>query len=263
MARKLKTDLVIPAGSDIDDLISGGPGAAPEPAGPAMVEVTLGGKKYLVPAAAAADLQAQYTAQEAELGRVRGELDSARRAPPAAATTPTASPATPAASTSDDLDTEFFTSPSQAIGKVTRTLRDEIKREMRQEYTLEQARAKWWADFYKAHDHLIGSEVLVETIMQRNFAELEKLPVDQQAGALAAKVETELERIIKARTERRPPSNVDNGRPVEGVSRPAPAAPPSASSAAPQRPTSIADITKAARERRLNARTGRQHQQSA
>ena len=255
MARRTRADITIPAGTDVtgmEDLIIGGPGTVIDPPTPApaaprkganMREVTINGAKYLVPEEQAVALEAQQVAMDTQFQSLRTEINGLKT-PPA--------PAPRAEPQQDDFDTQFFLDPKGSLSRV----KDEWKAEMRQEYTVAQAQAKWWSDFYGANKHLSGSNVIVEAVMRANFKELSALPDTQQAKALADKVEAELARIVKGtpRTEPQvaPSRQVESASPVRG-------GPPIL--ADDERPNdrviSISEIHRKQRQRRLEARTGR------
>ena len=257
MARRSRNDIVIPAGSDLtgmEDLILGGPGepitpaappAAPalQPKGASMREVTINGAKYLVPEETAVALEAQQAAFDSQAQSFRAEMDTLRRPAPAA----------PPAD-ADDFDTQLFLNPKAAIGRV----KDELKAELRQEYTVANAQQKWWNDFYADNKHLNGSNVIVEAVMRAHFDELKALPIDKQGSALAGKVDAELARIIKSAPRTEP--NVPATRPVESASpvRGGPMAVPADGDEFPSdRVVSISELQRNQRKRRLDARTGR------
>jgi hypothetical protein len=260
MARRTRADITIPAGTDVtgmEDLIFGGPGVAldaPPPAAPAapaaqprgaaMKEVVINGAKYLVPEEQAAALEAQQVAIETQFQSLRSELDGLKK--------PAAPAAAPPAADSDDFETKFFLDPKGTLARV----KDEWKQEIRQEYTVAQAQAKWWDDFYGSHKHLKGSNVIVEAVMRAHFDELKALPVDKQAAALAGKVDAELARIVKSAPRAEP--NAPAPRPVEGASPVRGGPSPMVDDDRPaDRVISISEIHRKQRQRRLEARTGR------
>ena len=261
MARKLRTDITLPAGTDVtgmEDLIFGGPGipadqpasagapaapAAPASRGPTMREVTVGGAKYLVPEETAVALEAQQAAFEAQSQALRAEIDGLKK------------PAAPAAAApaEDDFDTQLFLNPKATLSK----LKDEWKQEIRTEYQVTTAQQKWWSDFYAEHKHLNGSNVIVEAVMRANFDELKALPVNQQGKALADKVDAELARIVKSAPRTEP--NAPASRPVESASvvRGGPPAPAVSDEHPSDRVVSISELQRKSRQRRLDARMGR------
>jgi hypothetical protein len=249
MARTKKTDVTISVGGD--DLIETPPGFdhQPPPAsgGPSMVEVEINGAKYLVPAESAAAIQAQQEATASQFDSLKTELETIRRAPPSVA----APPVQPVVE--DTFDNDLFINPRGTMNK----FKDEVKEEMRREYTLEQQRAKFWSDFYGTNKHLEGSNVVVEAVMHKYMSELAALPVDKQSAALAEKVEAELSKIVKTRSASAPPR--ESARPVEGGSavQGGPGQAPATDAFPEDRVVSITEIQRNMRKRRLDARTGR------
>ena len=250
MARAKKTDVTISVGGD--ELIETPPGFDhPAPSGPAagpsMVEIEINGAKYLVPSESAAAIKAQQEATASQFDSLKSELETIKRAPPAHV----APPAQPVVE--DNLDNDLFINPTGTLNK----LKDAWKQEMRQEYTLEQQRAKFWSDFYGANEHLRGSNVVVEAVMHKYMGELAALPVDKQSAALAEKVESELSKIVKTRAASAPPREsarpVESGAAVQG----GPGQAPATEEFPTDRVISIQEITRNQRKRRLEARTGR------
>lgn len=213
-----------------------------------MKEITIGGVKYLVPEEAAAAIEASNAAVTGEFTKIRGELDSLKARP--AATAPAPAPQTDP----DDLETQIFLDPKKALSK----FKDEVKAEMRQEYTVEQGRRQWWDEFYKDHKHLKSASTLVEAVMGKHFNELRALPVAQQAKALADKVDAELAAIIK---DRPAPDSAptSSARPVEpgGLNRTTQFAQPNKDDLPSDRVVSIGELQRKQRERRMQARAGR------
>lgn len=250
--RKLTEPLTLPPGTEIDDLLYGGPGNEPAPhappAGPAMKEITISGVKYLVPADAATAIESANTAVAGELSRTQAELATAKAAKP-----PAAAPAIPAAG-DDDIESMIFLNPKAALAKAG----EQWKKELRSEYTLAQAQQKWWDTFYTDYKHLVPAKIMVQAVMTANFAELSKLPDNLQAKGLADKVDAELAGIIKARADSTAPRTT--AAPVEagGVTRSAPApTAPAADAVITDRVVSIGEMQRKQRERRMQARTGR------
>jgi len=257
MARKFSTDVVIPAGTDIDDLISGGPDDSPMPgaqsapassAAPKLVEIEIGGAKYLVPAESAEAIQAQNAAVTEQVTRLAGEVEALKSSAPAPA-----SSALPA-DDDDDLESQLFLNPTATLDKFG----DKLRNEMRQEYVTEQARQKWWDSFYATNKHLNGMNTVVEAVMNKHFKELEALPIDKQQAALAAKVDDELAPLVKLRAEGAP--TPPGGRPVESgaAMHGGPGGPVAADDEPPpDRVVSIGETMSKQRTRRLEARKGR------
>jgi len=249
MARSKKTDVTISVGGD-EPTIETPPGfdfpqPSPAPAGPSMVEIEISGTKYLVPAESAAAIKAQQEATAAQFDTLKSELDTIKRTP--------AAPPPVQATVDDTFDNDLFINPRGTMNK----FKDELKAEMRQEYTLEQARAKFWSDFYGAHPHLNGANTIVEAVMHKHMTTLAALPLDQQAGALAEKVDNELAKIVKTRAAAAPQR--ETARPVEGGSavQGGPVQGPTTNDYPEDRVVSIGEIQRNMRKRRLEARTGR------
>lgn len=248
--RKLDVDVHIPAGTEIDDLMGGFPGThtqatQPPNTRPAMVEVEINGAKYMVPADSAEAIKASNAAVSGQFAQMRTELDALK--------TRTAPAPAPQLNADDELETQLFLDPKAALKRHA----DQIKADMRNEYTLEQRRAQWWEDFYKEYKHLKPAAALVEAVMAKNFTELSKVAEPQQAKALADKADAVLAGVIKETAPTQNPRQTS--APVErgSVTRTEQFQHKVEEEYPTDRVVSIGERIRKQNQRRLNARTGR------
>lgn len=147
----------------------GGKTPTPTP-GPTPTKVKIGGQEFEVDA----DLAAAIAAQQDEFEE---QMQSAR--------TPTPTPAPKGGKKAEDEEYDFaigiFTEPDVAIQK----LREQILTQVRGEYAQAEGQKTFWKGFYKANPDLKDAEVLVEAVMNKNWASLKDIPAEKAAEKLA------------------------------------------------------------------------------
>ena len=169
-----------------------------EPSEPQIVRIKVNGKVLMVPEDVADAIQAReddfnrrLSQQGAELGRLRQQQQ-----PQQPQTTP------------EDEDLAFFTSPSQAL---KRALAEE--RELRrQEDQLREAQRVYWNAFYKEHNHLVGRETVVESVLNQNLQYLATLSPAQSRKELGEYVTTLLTPTDQGTKKRLPQGQVVSER---------------------------------------------------
>lgn len=209
---------------------------------PTTAEVTINGKKYVVD-------KAMAEALEAESAKQREILEAAREAARKAAPRDN-KPESTKKPEEDDADL-LFTDPSA----FKRKLREEIETDLRGEYEREKQREAFWDRFYKVNDDLKKDhQILVEAVMNRDYQELVTLPVGDQFTKLGDRVRDELLRLAgKSRSDQPSKRTV-----VEGADNDTPRkAPADDEPAGDDKVVSIADVLKAQRQARIDARTKR------
>lgn len=150
------------------------PAEKTSPPTPAFTPVYLGGRKF----ESAEDLT-QYTAQ---LQQEKEELS--KYAP--------AKPMTPA-DPDKELADMFFEDPATAV----KVIREQTKKELRQEFTEHDARKMAVSQFYKQNPDLEGLEDMVELTRLRVQERINKLPLEQAMKELATAVRGRLSQIKK------------------------------------------------------------------
>lgn len=148
-------------------------GAAP--AAPAQVEVEVDGQKFLVDAAVAKALQS-------------------KKEEPAQVTSP-AQPAAPAKPEDKkiEIDVErMFSDPAGFVSDLTDRIKREVRAESEHKSALDKAREVFWGKFYADHEDLKDADLVVKTVMTRDFNEISVMPVDKQQGEIAERTRKEL-----------------------------------------------------------------------
>ncbi len=200
------------------EILKGGPAEtaleapAKETPSPRLVSVKYGGKDIQVPE----DVAQAWESREREFGQKLsehsqelGELRKFRTS-----VQQTVQPQTPQR---PDLSTLMFENPAE----YNRLMREEIKAEIRQEYTQDQGLRDFWRSFYRKHDDLDGEDSLVQAVMQRHWGELQTLPVSSAQDKIADLTRGEILRISKKLKGGNTEEELPQGRAVvEGASRP-------------------------------------------
>lgn len=197
---------------------TGGPGGAPAPA-PAPA-----GAPAPAPAPAA-------TTQKLKIGDEEFDMDpnlakaltglmanmQAEMSALKAVQAPAPAPAPAPKNDEYDFATGLFTEPEVALAK----LEEKIKGELRAEYAQEKNQAEFWNLFYTENKELKGMEVLVDAVLQKNFAKLKDKPAIEAAKELARLTK---EQALKLGIKReKGDDNDDNGGDrtmIEGSSHP-------------------------------------------
>lgn len=91
-----------------------------------------------------------------------------------------------------DLESLIFTDPTAAM----KLMKDEIQTELRGEYSQDQARNKFWSDFYTTNPHLQEEDAIVKMVMQREWNNIASLPTTPGIKKLSTLVEEEILRIV-------------------------------------------------------------------
>lgn len=123
-----------------------------------------------------------------------------------------AAPAAPAAPQANVLgiDTSKYeelliTDPAQAlnllINEMAPSITQTVTTQMRGEYNQDQGEQKFWGDFYKANDDLVGDKLIVDAVLKRDIATLGNLTPDVAATKLA---DAAREQILKYKGEKPP-----------------------------------------------------------
>lgn len=176
-------------------------------------------------------MQAKLDAQDAELRRLK-----------------TAAPATPVAKPpkAEEVDYEemLFSNPNEAVKRIKDDLRREISGELTRSYQKDQSEKTFWTEFYKENADLKDDDDLVKAILSKNMADLGDLPVKKASERLAE--------LTRDRIGRYTNKTKGSGRAVaEGSTN----GTRTAKTEEPPKPTTLSDIIKARRAKRLSKAT--------
>jgi hypothetical protein len=217
----LRTDQQDTDSTDEQLLVGGPANALPQPgddddtaqAAPALVTVKISGKTFQVDpdmAAALTEREDSFNRRFSEQGHELGEL---RRT--VQGLTVRTAPADP----EPDPDIEFYSAPSKAVEKRLQAEREKIVQQVRDEYTRERARERFWADFYGDHRDLVGKEVVVEAVVLREWDDLKDRPGHEARQVLATKVREVLGAPAKEPSSRKAlqATTIVTERPAQGA----------------------------------------------
>jgi len=227
------------------------PAAKPEetPTPEQTAEITIGGKKFVVNQQMAeairseqdnfqgSNIQFQRELKE-RLDRLEGQLSK---------------PAAKPADTTDDK-VDFWENPERyfkalqdnidkRIEERVSGVRDELTSSYQQEKKLEQ----FWIDFYKENKDLKDDDFIVKSVLQRDYAELSTIPLDQAQQKLAARSRDVLLKYTKAESPKPEDKVVVEGGPAAASKKPA-------SGTDEPKILSLTDIVKQRREAKRKAR---------
>jgi hypothetical protein len=190
--------------------MSGGPGQDE----PQWQEFTYGNRKF---------------ASQEELITYIDELQVQRREPPPVvrqeAPVVRQEPQTPAAKkrAGDDIDydKELYTDPRKVFSKFRDEIADEIRTELRQEYTADTVIKGFWNDFYAGNKDMKGKELLVTAVFNRDYKDIGDIPIPKAIEKLAENVREEALRISGQRPRKDGENAVKNRTLVEAGNGPA------------------------------------------
>ena len=162
-----------------EEVIDGGPLSSTEED---LVEVKIGGQTLRVS-------QEVADAYSEETGRYTSEIADLKKARPTSTRIETTSRTeTKEGEEKPDLTTLIFTEPAKAI--------DLIKKEMREEltsaYKADQAREKFWTDFYAENPELKGNDSIIYGVMQAHWDDLADLKGKAARDKVAELTRTEV-----------------------------------------------------------------------
>lgn len=198
------------------------------------VKVTIGDQELEVDAAAAAVITSMQQMNQEMAAMIRNGYKT---------------PAAPAPAPKDEYDyeTELFTNPKGAIERLRAEIKAEVKSEMTGQYNAAESQKAFWAEFYSSNKELADEKLIVNAVLQRDWAKLKDMDGPKAAKALAEASKREIMRLTGGKS----PSDPDF-RPAEGGSgnkMPARKDPPKDEDA----PKSLSDIIRARQQQRRNA----------
>lgn len=166
-----------------DEILVGGPGdegkGAPEggkgeeksPAGPKMVNV--GGVE--VPEEVAAYLTPLVEQFTGRISQLEGQLALA-----------SAPKSVPTSVDDYDFNTKIFEEPAEALARLEKKIKEELKAELAQKTTAESNERAFWDAFYGDNPDLKEHDFIVKAVLQRDLPKLANLNVDAAIKAIAA-----------------------------------------------------------------------------
>lgn len=169
-----------------------------------VAEVTIGGKKYTVPAAVAAAYES--TSQvSSKLDRLEREVSNLRQPPKE----PTKKPA---AEEDDefgdvDLDTLFLTDAKKAARIISDRAAAKARKDLTSAYQADQNMQAFWNDFYASNPDLAKHKRLVTGVMNEHWAELKDLRNDDAAAKMADLTRKEIMSIARTAGFTKAPQN--------------------------------------------------------
>lgn len=215
---------------------------------PTTAEVTIDGKKYVVDASLAEAMEKQETKRKAQLDAEREAAAKANR------NQGQQHEHKDSAADDEDDASELFSDPKGYLAKAKERLTREIMGEIDAKAQLKEARTKFWSRFYEINDDIkTDHQLIVDAVMNRDYEELIALPVGEQFTELGERARKELLKFAGQKRDSQPRQRTV----VEGADTTS-----RQGSAEGDRPAadedkvvSIADILKAQREARSQART--------
>lgn len=147
------------------------------------VEVKVGDKTLKVSKEVAETIKAVQDAAAQSVATIKAEAAAAIKAA-------TPAPKVPAATDAEENYDDLFTKPKEFITK----LRNEIKDELRAEYTQTEGQKDFWRAFYKAHPDLEKHDFYVKSVLDRDLKTLTAggVTVTDAIAKLGTTVKTEL-----------------------------------------------------------------------
>lgn len=228
-------------------ILQGGPEGTPQgaPAAPvkpepsATVTVKYGGQEFAVPPELGAALQAREQEFGRKLSEQGGELGELRKFRQSVQQTVTPTPPP------RDLGTMLFENPNEALVRH----KEEIKSEIRQEYTQVQNERDLWLKFFQQNEDLDGEQPVVQLMLQQYGNEIRSLPESDRFKKLGDLTRREIIRIANKFKGGGDEEDLPSGRAiVEGASTPR----PKKVVTEPEKPKSLSEIIRAGRQRRLS-----------
>jgi hypothetical protein len=174
---------------------------------------------------------AYIKAMRDEIAALRADNNTIKRAVPP--------PEPPRAAAEDEVDIDelLFSDPKEAL----RLTREQVKQELRAEYTREQGTSKFWTDFFAAHADLKDDKDLVDLELTKNMDRLGGMDVKKAIDELADLTRTRILGYTRKGSGRKQSRAV-----AEGASQPA----PRQAAQTPSNVTTLTDLLRARREKR-------------
>lgn len=94
-------------------------------------------------------------------------------------------------------DADLFIRPTEFLAAFAGKIREDVKREVRGEYTADQSQKEFWSNFYGENKDLAGHKQLVNTVMMEHKEELAPLTVTQAKKKLAELTRGSILDIVK------------------------------------------------------------------
>lgn len=201
------------------------------------VKVTIGDQELETDAASAAVINSMLQMNQEMAALIRNGYSQPAKQPAAAPKAP-----------EFDYDTELFTNPKGAIERLRSEIKAEVKAEMTGQYNAAESSKAFWNEFYSTNADLKGEKLIVDAILQRDWAKLKDMDAPKAAKYLAESTKKEIMRLSGGKSESDP-----DFRPSEGGSNKAPATKKNSGSDDENTPKSLSDIIRARQEQRRNA----------
>lgn len=145
-----------------------------------------------------------------------------------------------------DYETELFTNPKGAIERLRAEIKSEVKAEMTGQYNAAESSKAFWTTFYDENKDLKGEKLMVDAVLNRDWAKLKDMDAPKAAKHLAEATKKEIMRLSGGKSESDP-----DFRPSEGGSnKGTPAKDPKNNE---EKPKSLSDIIRARQEQRRTA----------
>jgi hypothetical protein len=158
------------------------PDPEPEEKSPSMEKMTVGGVEYDVPP----EVAAAYAEQNSGMAEMRGSIESLRsdiNKPPVVE-----EQGDPYAQYEEML----FTDPAGAVKKITETIKAEVMTDVRSAYTAETSQKDFWSGFYKDNKDLKDADMIVQSVMTRDWESLKALDTADASKKMADSARKEL-----------------------------------------------------------------------
>lgn len=124
----------------------------------------------------------RFSQLEQRLNALQRENDLLKRQiPPAQPAQPQEQPQ------EDDVDWDqlLFENPKEALRLHGERVADQVKRDLTEAYQREQSSQRFWQDFYAANPDLRDDHDLVQTVLSKNFQQVQNLPSNEAIPVLA------------------------------------------------------------------------------
>ncbi len=180
----------VPLNDQGQPLVVGGPDGAPVDSG--LVDVEIDGKSFKMTADAAEAFKSSSAATQktvsdlkADVGRLRKQVNEPARQPdPQPASKQQSAPA-------DELADLMYTDPAE----YTRRVEERILGKVTTAYSQRQQMDGFWQTFYEQNPQLKKAEVIVKSVMDRDWGEIKDLPLNESSRVLADRASEEIVNI--------------------------------------------------------------------
>lgn len=209
--------------------------AAKSKANADKVKVTIGDQELETDAASAAVINSMLQMNQEMAAMIRNGYKTA------------APEAKPAAKAEEfDYETELFTNPKGAIARLRAEITQEVETKLSGQYQADQSSKAFWGQFYSDNKELKEEKMIVNAVLQRDWAKLKDMDGPKAAKALAEATKKEIMRLSGGKSESDPDFREEEGGSNKGRQR---KDPPKDD----DEPKSLSDIVRARQAQRRNA----------